>query len=123
MITSRSKCRPRNNSSMLFRSLTVGPQLSKTTVTDGSCPFAPEPLLAQQQGLRKQPGKRIQMPLAKLRYGVVIGMLVRRQIAKRHIFIRPGLDPARTVDPRRVAVQQDVLVEVGPPVGFCAVSA
>src|ERR1039457_17034 len=29
MITSRSKCRPRNNSSTLFSSLTVGPQLSK----------------------------------------------------------------------------------------------
>src|SRR5450631_1656220 len=29
MITSRSKCRPRNNSSTLFNSLTVGPQLAK----------------------------------------------------------------------------------------------
>src|ERR1700720_4884229 len=29
MITSRSKCRPRNNSSTLFSSLTFGPQLSK----------------------------------------------------------------------------------------------
>jgi hypothetical protein len=29
MITSRSKCGPRNNSSMLFSLLTVGPQLSK----------------------------------------------------------------------------------------------
>src|ERR1022692_2000687 len=29
MITSRSKCRPRNNSSTLPSSLTIGPQLSK----------------------------------------------------------------------------------------------
>jgi hypothetical protein len=33
MITSRSKCRPRNNSSMLFSSPTVGPQFSKDQCT------------------------------------------------------------------------------------------
>src|ERR1035441_2079702 len=33
MITSGSKCRLRNNSSMLFSSLTVGPQLSKDQCT------------------------------------------------------------------------------------------
>src|ERR1035438_3292731 len=33
MITSRSKCRPRNNSSMLSSSFTIGPQLSKDQCT------------------------------------------------------------------------------------------
>src|ERR1035441_445520 len=68
----------------------------------------PSAVTAKPQGIRPASSTtQACRKLTKLRYGVVIGMLVRRQIAKRHIFIRPGLDLARTVDPRRVAVQQD----------------
>src|ERR1700733_12571697 len=42
MMTSRSKCRPANNSSMLLRLPKVGPQLPKDHCTGCIPPFAPE---------------------------------------------------------------------------------
>jgi len=47
-----------------------------------------------------------QMSFPKLRQRAVVGMLVRRQVAKPHIFVRLGLYLARAVDPLAVAVQQ-----------------
>lgn len=51
-------------------------------------------LFAQQQGLREQPRKRLQMTLAKLRKCIVVRMRVRRKITERHILIGPSLDLA-----------------------------
>jgi len=48
----------------------------------------------------------------KLRDGALIGMLVGRQVAKRHIFIGSGFDLARTTGLRRVAPQS---LPPGPP--------
>ena len=39
MITSRSKCRPRNNSSMLLNLLTPGPQLSERPMYPTELPY------------------------------------------------------------------------------------
>src|ERR1039457_405114 len=47
------------------------------------------------------------MPLAEIRDGVVIGMLVGRQEAKGHIFMGSGFDLARAIDPHAVAVKQE----------------
>src|ERR1039458_4350570 len=47
------------------------------------------------------------MPLAEIRDGVVIGMLVGRQEAKGHIFMGSGFDLARAIDPHAGAVKQE----------------
>jgi hypothetical protein len=63
-------------------------------------------LLAQLQGLHKQFPQPGQMLFPKIRDGVVIRMLVPRQIAERHILIALPLDGSRTSHSHAIAVQQ-----------------
>ena len=63
-------------------------------------------LLAQLQGLHKQSSQRGQMLFSKIRNGVVIRMLVRCQIAERHILIALPFYGSRTSYSHAIAVQQ-----------------
>ena len=63
-------------------------------------------LLAQLQGLHKQFTQRGQMLFPKIRNGVVIRMLVRRQIAERQVLKSLPLDGARTCHAHAIAVQR-----------------
>jgi tetratricopeptide (TPR) repeat protein len=61
-------------------------------------------LLAQLQCLHKQFTQLVQMLFPKIRYGVVIRMLVRRQIAERHVLKGLPLDGSRTSYSHAIAV-------------------
>ena len=58
------------------------------------------------QSLHEQTGQRFQVLLAKRGDGIVIGMLIGRQIAKADIVIGGVFDPARTGDAQAVCIEQ-----------------
>jgi hypothetical protein len=60
----------------------------------------------QQQSLREQTRERLQMTLAELGDGGVVGVLVAGKITEGHVLECARLNLARTVDAPRIAVQQ-----------------
>ena len=63
-------------------------------------------LRTQQQSLRKQTRECIQMTLAELGDGGVVGVLVAGKITEGHVLEGARLNLARTVDASRITVQK-----------------